>query len=204
MSFLEGGQAAGELEQSEVVLGLLAPANQNSAVAVKPRVAGLDNPAARLLSGFLHLERGLLAASTDVCGQPMVGDDPTGLGGVVGFVEADALRGVCGRLGTRDRDRVERLFEELQVVAVGAGVREPDRDSRGLRENRTFRPPLALSVGFGPVLGPPSGALVIAPSAQSQAQSMPTSASYSKSPWRQISWKHPRSFPLLEAPVRGA
>ena len=67
-------------------------------------------------------------------------------------------------------------------MAVGAVVREPDRDARSLGEDRPFRPLLALSVGFGPVLGPPSGALVIAPSIASQDQSIPILASYSTSP----------------------
>ena len=70
-------------------------------------------------------------------------------------------------------------------------MRQPDRDPRSLAENRTFRPFLALSVGLGPVFGPPNGALVIAPSAASQAQSIPTTRSYSSSPCRQISWKTP-------------
>ena len=72
-------------------------------------------------------------------------------------------------------------------MAVGAVVREPDRDARTVGEDRAFRPFLALSVGFGPVASPPSGALVIAPSAANNAQSMPTFSSYSSSPWRQIS-----------------
>ena len=46
---------------------------------------------------------------------------------------------------------------------------------------------LALSVGLGPVFGPPKGALVIAPSAASQAPSIPTTLSYSNNPCRQIS-----------------
>jgi hypothetical protein len=66
-------------------------------------------------------------------------------------------------------------------VAVGALVGEPDRDTGGLRENRTLGPFLALSVGFGPVLAPPSGALVIAPSAASQSQAIPTCSSSSNS-----------------------
>jgi hypothetical protein len=47
----------------------------------------------------------------------------------------------------------------------------------GICEERALRPLLALSVGLGPVFGPPSGALVIAPSAARQGQSMPTSSS---------------------------
>jgi hypothetical protein len=76
-------------------------------------------------------------------------------------------------------------------VTVGAVVRQPDRDPRSLAEKRTFRPFLALSVGLGPVLAPPKGALVMAPSAANQAQSIPTTVSYSSSPCRQISWKTP-------------
>ncbi len=41
---------------------------------------------------------------------------------------------------------------------------------------------LARSVGFGPVLEPPSGALLIAPSADRNDQSMPTASSYSNRP----------------------
>jgi len=36
---------------------------------------------------------------------------------------------------------------------------------------------LALSVGFGPVNSPPSGALPVAPSHESQAQSIPIASS---------------------------
>ena len=46
-------------------------------------------------------------------------------------------------------------------------------------------------MGLGPVLAPPRGAFAIAPSAASQAQSIPTTRSYSMRPWRQISWKTP-------------
>lgn len=46
VGFLEGDQAARELEQGEVVLVLLRPADQERTVAVEPGVAGLDDPAA--------------------------------------------------------------------------------------------------------------------------------------------------------------
>jgi hypothetical protein len=76
-------------------------------------------------------------------------------------------------------------------VAVGAVMRHPDRDPCRLAEKRTFRPPFARSVGFGPVASPPSGAFPVAPSQESQAQSIPTCSSYSSSPCRQISWNTP-------------
>src|SRR5947209_16560276 len=106
---------------------------------------------------------------------------------VVAAIQAQPLRRLLGRLGPLDRDRVERRLEQLQIVAVGAVVRQPDRDPARLAQKRTLRPLLALSVGFGPVFSPPSGALLIAPSAASHSQSIPTVLSYSSSPWRQIS-----------------
>ena len=160
-----------------MVLVLLGPANQDRPVAVEPGMTGLHDPAARSPVGVVFLEVDLLAASADVWCEfailEQVADDRE----VVGLVEADALRTLLGGFGALDRDRVERLLQQEVVVAVGAVVVEPDRDSRSVDEERALRPPLALSVGLGPVLGPPSGAFVIAPSAASQDQSMPTSES---------------------------
>jgi hypothetical protein len=185
--FLEGDQAAGELEQGEVVLVFLGPADEDAAVAVEPRMAGLDDPAPRPPAGFAQALLDLLAAGADVGREVVVDDELAGLDVVVGLVQADALRRLKRRCGPLDRDRVERRLQQLVVIAVGALVIEPDRDPGALREDRSLRPLLALSVGFGPVLGPPKGALPIAPSAASQAQSIPTTSSYSTSPWRQIS-----------------
>ena len=92
---------------------------------------------------------------------------------VVGGVEAEALRTPPGRPGALDRDRLDRRPGEQVVVAVRAVVGYPDRDSVTLGEDAPFRPLLALSVGFGPVWSPPSGALVIAPSIASHSQSIP-------------------------------
>ena len=78
-------------------------------------------------------------------------------------------------------------------MAVGAVMRQPERDPARVAENRTFRPLFALSVGFGPVFAPPKGAFPIAPSAARNAQSIPTTLSYSTRPCRQISWKTPAS-----------
>src|SRR5271170_195949 len=94
----------------------------------------------------------------------------------------DLLAACADVLRALDRDRVQRPLQQLVVVAVRAVVIEPERNPRSLGEDRTLRPPLALSVGFGPVLAPPSGALLIAPSPDRNDQSMPTTSSYSKSP----------------------
>jgi hypothetical protein len=174
-----------------MVLVLLGPADEYPAVAIQPGVAGLDDPAACFPLMVVGLQIDLLAASADVRRQPVSGDGVADFLILVSLIETDALRLLRGRLGPLDRDRVQRTLQQLVIVAVRAVVIEPDRDARTLREDRTLRPPLARSVGFGPVLAPPSGALLIAPSPDKNDQSMPTTSSYSNSPWRQISWNTP-------------
>jgi hypothetical protein len=179
------------LEQGEVVLVFLGPADEDPAVAVEPGVGCFDDPASCAPSGDVELVGDLFAAGTDVRRELVVGGEVVALAVVIGLVQAEALWRLGGRLGSLDRDRVERRLQELVVVAVGTVVCQPDRDPAALAENRTFRPFFALSVGFGPVLGPPSGALVIAPSAASHAQSIPTTWSYSNNPCLQISANTP-------------
>jgi hypothetical protein len=106
--FLEGDQAAGELEQREVVLVVLRPADQDAAVAVEPAVAGLNDPAAGAPAGGADLVGDLFAAGTDVRCQFVVADELADIGVVVGPVEAKALRFRFRRLGALDRNRVER------------------------------------------------------------------------------------------------
>ena len=95
VGFLEGDQAAGELEEREVVLGFLRPADQERAVAVEPGVAGLDDPAAGAPSrrGAFELE---LFARGDGCGRvAATGDELVDPRVVVAAVEAEPLRTVC-------------------------------------------------------------------------------------------------------------
>lgn len=165
-----------------MVLLLLGPADEDSAVAVHPGMCRLDDPAPGFPAGSAYLLSDLFAACADVRREVVIRDGVAGILVVVGPVQADALRSLRGRFWSFDRDRVQRVFQEQMVVAVRAVVIEPDRDPRTLREDRTLRPPLARSVGFGPVLGPPSGALVIAPSPDRNDQSIPITSSYSSSP----------------------
>lgn len=140
-------------------------------------MTGLHDPTSRPPLGVTLLEFDLLAAGADVRCEVAILEQLADDREVVGLVEADALRALLGGFGTLDRNRVERPLQQEMVVAVGAVVIESDRYSRSLDEERALRPPLALSVGLGPVFGPPRGAFVIAPSAASQDQSMPTCSS---------------------------
>ena len=103
----------------------------------------------RARAGAARLEVDLVAAAADMRGEPVLVDEFARVGVVVGAVEGDRLRLLRGRLGPGDRDRVERALQQRVVVAVGALVPQPDRDSRALAEDRPLRPLLALSVGLG-------------------------------------------------------
>ena len=95
-------------------------------------MAGFDDPAAGAPARRADLLGDLFAARPDVRRELVVADELADLGVVVGLDETDALRR-CGRgLGALDRDRVQRAFQQLVIVAVRAVVTEPDRDPRAL------------------------------------------------------------------------
>jgi hypothetical protein len=95
VGFLEGDQAAGEVEEREVVLGFLRPADQERAVAVQPGVAGLDDPAAGAPLRSGSFERELVAAAADVGRVATTGRELTDPGVGVAAVEAEPLRILC-------------------------------------------------------------------------------------------------------------
>lgn len=140
-------------------------------------MARLDDPAARPPVGMVSFAFNLFAAAADVGLEALADGELADVVVVVSLVEAEPLRLLLGGDRPRQRDRLKRLPEELLVVAVSAVLRDPNRDPGSLGQERALRPPLALSVGLGPVAGPPSGAFVIAPSAASQDQSIPISSS---------------------------
>jgi hypothetical protein len=107
-SSLECDQAAGELEQREVVGGFLRPADQERAVAVEPGVTGLDDPAARAPAGCAALVADFVGAAADVRPEAVLGDKLADPRVVVAAVETESLWLLWCRLGPRDRDRVER------------------------------------------------------------------------------------------------
>ena len=139
-----------------MVLVFLRPADEDPPVAVEPGVARLDDPASGAPAGRSDLVGDLFSASADVRREFIVADELADVGVVVGLVEAKALRSFSGRLRTLDRDRVERALQEEVVVAVGALVLEPDRDTMRLAEDRSLRPFLLYQSDSGRSWGPPT------------------------------------------------
>jgi hypothetical protein len=162
------------VEHGEVGVGAFLPASEDAAEAVEPGVGALDDPAPCPVAGLAFERLRFLAAAADVGGKAELFEQLTYLVVVVAAVEAEPLRLLRCRLGPLDRDRFERRACQLEVVAVRARRADPDRDALALGEEAPFRPFLALSVGFGPVSSPPSGALPSAPSIASHSHSIPT------------------------------
>lgn len=161
------------MEHGEVGVGAFLPAGEDAAEAVEPGVGALDDPAAGAEAG-LALERlCLVGAAADVGGERELLGEFADLLVVVGGVEAESLWSLRRRLGPLDRDALDGGAGELVVVQVRARRRDPERDALTLGEERSLRPFLALSVGFGPVSSPPSGALPSAPSIASHSHSIP-------------------------------
>jgi hypothetical protein len=161
------------VEHGEVGVGAFLPAGEDAAEAIQPGVGALDDPAAGAEAGLAFDRLRFFAAAADVGGERELRRELVHLRVVVALVEAESLRPLRSRLGPLDRDALDRGASELEVVQVCARRRDPDRDALALGEQRSFRPFLALSVGFGPVCVPPSGALPIAPSIASHSHSIP-------------------------------
>ena len=165
------------MEHREVGLGAFLPAGEDAAEAVEPGVGALDDPAAGAEAGLAFDRVCFFATAADVGGEGELLGQLADLAVVVAAVEAEVVR-LCRRwLGSLDRDRFERRTCQLEVVQVRARWRDPERDALTLGEKRSFRPFLALSVGFGPVSSPPKGALPSAPSITSHSHSIPCLAS---------------------------
>ena len=172
-----GDQGAGEVEHGEIGIGAFLPTDEDAAEAVEPGVGAFDDPAAGAKAGLAPERLRLFAAAADVGGEAELGAELAHLVIVVAFVEAESLRLLRGRGRPLDRDRLDRCAAEFEVVQVRARWRDPERDALALGEERSFRPFLALSVGFGPVFSLPIGSLPIAPSIANHSHSIPRSLS---------------------------
>ena len=166
-------QAAGEVEHGEVGVGAFLPAGEDAAEAVQPGVGAFDDPAAGAEAGLAFDRLRFFAAATDVGGERELLGEFAYLVVVVAAVETEILRPPPRRLRPLDRDRLEPRAAKLEVVQVRTRWRDPERDALALAEERSLRPLLALSVGFGPVSSPPKGALPSAPSIASHSHSIP-------------------------------
>ena len=96
------------MEHGEVGVGSFLPAGEDAAEAVEPGVGAFDDPAAGSEPGLVFESLRFVAAAADVGGEAELVEEFTDLVVVVAAVEAEPLRALPGRLGSCDRDRLER------------------------------------------------------------------------------------------------
>src|SRR4051812_8015191 len=131
------------MQHAEVVLDLFLPTDQNPAESIHPTVSPLHHPATGL-EPRLPLQRlGLLASGPHMRREAELPDQLPGVVVVVTLVQTHPLRFLLRRLGTLDRDALQRRFGQLLVMPIGALDGQSYRDSVGFRQQAPLRPLLA-------------------------------------------------------------
>ena len=157
-------------------------------------MSAFHHPAPSLEARLFFDGSGFFATSADMRGETELLNNAADLIEVVSLVKAQPVRHRGRRQGSRRHDSFERTSDQLHVVTIGAlnGERQWNAGS--------FRQQAALDALLSPVrrvrpgfFEPESGAFVIAPSMDSQDQSIPFSPSYSISPCRQKASNTPAS-----------
>jgi hypothetical protein len=157
-----GDDGACEVQEGEVVLGFLLPADQESAVAVEPGEGAFHDPAFRLLGGVLGQAGGFVVAGFDERrhSERVAQFDHGPL--AIAAVEADDATG----RGEADRGMhllgVECLSHQQEVGHVGGGDDDRGGDAPAVYQETAFRTLLGSVSGIGAGVGLLKGAFTIA------------------------------------------
>src|SRR5215203_1184234 len=166
-------QDAGDLDQPQVVGGLLLVAYQDRAALRQPAQRALHYPSS---SWIMLLSLRVLLLFSDASDMRLVvvalHHFPSGLF-IVALIQAQMLRSLLGGFGTLHH----RGFEQLEVRYVRCGYHRRQGSSLGLHQKGALHPILPPISGIGAYLVPPKRALPIAPSAACHSKSTPPSSS---------------------------
>lgn len=133
------------MKHAFIGLRFLFPSDKNPPKAVVPAVRSLDDPSPGLRAAFLFFRGGFLAARADVRRVSESLNPPANFVVVVAFVEAQVLRLLGARPWTIDRNALDCLPRQLEVIHVRAGHRQSDRHAAA------FGQQASLHAGFGPI-----------------------------------------------------
>src|SRR5215204_7266550 len=172
-------QDAGDLDQPQVVGGLLLVTYQDGAALRQPAQRALHYPSSSWIT-LLSLRVLLLFCDTSDMRLVVVALHhlPSGLF-IVALIQAQTLRSLLGGFGTLHHHGLERGFEQLEVRYVRSGYHRRQRSSVGLHEKGALHPIFPSISGIGAYLVPPKRALPIAPSAACHSKLTPPSSSHS-------------------------
>src|SRR5215210_6829632 len=190
-------QDTGDLDESQIVGGLLLVTHQDRPALRKPAQRPLHHPSPRRVTLLARPVELLLADA------PYVGSVAAGvhrflnyLPLVVALVQAQMLRSFLRRLGTLDDDGVERGREQLEVGNVGSSHDHRKRSSVGVDQEGAFDADFGSIGGIGAHEVPPKRALPIAPSAACHSKSTPPISSHSSMSLSQMRSNTPSSIHL--------
>jgi hypothetical protein len=146
------------------------------------------------------LDRCRDAPPSDLADHAALGQDlPAGLVVVAGV----QVHHRPGRQGPDHADGVEGGRQQPVVAAVGRGGHRPSGMPPASVTIERLRPCLRRSVGLGPAVWPPQGALVMHPSTLRCSNSKPNSRSSAASTARRSPVGHPGGDPRMPAAAQG-
>lgn len=131
-----------QVQEAQVVANFLVPADQQSPGAVEPRMSPFDFPPPRFAATplrfpfFVGLARHMRRVAA-------FANHAIDRFASIAFVEAQMLRLVRSRLGSLDRDRIQRRGRQLLVRHIGAVHGDRQRHAATVDQRRTFDVELA-------------------------------------------------------------
>ncbi len=114
--------------------------HQQLAESIEPAVADLDHPAPSLLGRIAPLGGGLLAAINNVRNVAVRIDDLQSRPTTVSGIGAQVLAAPRGRRLALDHDGTEHLVELRDIVLIGPGHDERQRDATAVHQQVTLAP----------------------------------------------------------------
>src|SRR5579871_4387571 len=145
------------MQQGNIILGLLAPADQDATEAIHPTMRPLHHPTTRLVACLpLHLLRGPLLG-WQVHREVELFGDRLHLVIVIAQVQTQPLRIVGRRRGTLHGDTAEGFFDHLHIGTVGAVHGQSDGDALALGQQAALAALLGPVGGVFACLFPPRG-----------------------------------------------
>ena len=135
------------MQQSQVVFGFLAPADEQAAKAMDPAVGAFDDPAAGFDPGVAFELLGLHTPGAQMQGELKLPGQVPHLRLVVALVQAEPSWVLAGGAWPLDADIFQSFPRQLVIVAVGSGGDHAQWKALGFGDH----------TAFGAALGPVGG-----------------------------------------------
>lgn len=142
------------MKHGDVVFRFLFPAHENATEAVHPTMGSLHDPSARFESSATLEQCGLLTTRTNMSGESELLGQFTHLIIIIPFVQRQMLRLVPTGPWPSDRDTLEGLTRQLEVVDVGARCGQSHRYSPAFDQQASLRAAFGSIRGIGAGFSP--------------------------------------------------